>query len=87
MIEHLSPQDFAQLARKEIKGKALLTALDHLEVCEECRLKVISPTKAELLEMLFSDKDVGKPNEHQTDGEIDSFKSKQCEQKRCYPEK
>lgn len=33
----------------------LLNALDHLEICEECRRKVKSPSKAELLETLFGD--------------------------------
>lgn len=60
MNEHLSPEEFKEFSTRVLKGAELLTALDHLEECEECRLKIKSPSKAKLLEILFGNEGIGK---------------------------
>ena len=66
MTEHLSLDQIERLSSYQLKGTELLYVLDHLEECEECRKKIKSPTKAEILANLFSD---DKPREEDNEFE------------------
>ena len=57
MSEHLSPDQLERFSKYQLKGAELLMALDHIEDCADCRQKVTSPTKAELIETLFGEPD------------------------------
>ena len=55
MTEHLTPEQIGRLSNYELTGDALVAALTHIEECEQCRLEVRSPSKAEVVSQLFRD--------------------------------
>lgn len=56
MTGHLPPEQIERLGNYELKGEELLTALTHIEECEECRLQTRSPSKEELVDHIFGEK-------------------------------
>ncbi len=57
MKECLTAEEVELLDKRELRGKGLVKALRHLESCPECRSKMKSPTREEILRRL-------EPNDH-----------------------
>lgn len=57
MNDCLSRKEVELLNKRELRGERLYAALKHLETCESCRLKIEIPTRKEVLERIFIDKD------------------------------
>jgi hypothetical protein len=77
VTEHLTGGEIKQLANKELKGKAYITALLHLNSCAECRRQLNVPNEEEMMQAIFGDDespqdDNSKSNQLQT-----SWKNKQ----------
>jgi hypothetical protein len=53
--EHLSEEKILAFSEHQLSGIDYVDVLRHIETCEECRKKIIAPTKAEIIEQILSD--------------------------------